>query len=147
NANLTAADLSGANLAGASLIRANLCATYLIGADLSGANLFGVDVDLSIVDSTVFAALDLSTVQGLESVRHYGPSTIGIDTIYKSKGQIPEIFLRNAGVPDPFIVHMKALVGAMSPIQFYSCFISYSSKDQDFAERLHADLQAKRVRT
>ncbi len=28
----------------------------------------------------------------------------------------------------------------------YSCFISYSSKDQDFAERLHADLQNKGVR-
>jgi hypothetical protein len=41
---------------------------------------------------------------------------------------------------------MKALVAAMSPIEFYSCFISYSSKDQEFAERLYADLQNKRVR-
>ena len=41
---------------------------------------------------------------------------------------------------------MKSLVAAMSPIEFYSCFISYSSKDQEFAERLHADLQAKGVR-
>ena len=41
---------------------------------------------------------------------------------------------------------MKALVGAMSPIQFYSCFISYSSADQNFAERLRADLQSKSVR-
>jgi TIR domain len=32
------------------------------------------------------------------------------------------------------------------PIQFYSCFISYSSKDQNFAERLHADLQNNGVR-
>ena len=32
------------------------------------------------------------------------------------------------------------------PIEFYSCFISYSTKDQEFAERLHADLQAKGVR-
>ncbi len=29
---------------------------------------------------------------------------------------------------------------------FYSCFISYSSKDQAFAERLYADLQANGVR-
>jgi len=28
----------------------------------------------------------------------------------------------------------------------YSCFISYSSNDQDFAERLHADIQNKGVR-
>jgi hypothetical protein len=50
-------------------------------------------------------------------------------------------------VPELFIVQMKALVGAMAPIQFYSCFISYSSADKEFAERLHADLQAKGVRT
>jgi hypothetical protein len=39
---------------------------------------------------------------------------------------------------------MRSLVG--KPIEFYSCFISYSSKDADFAKRLHADLQAQNVR-
>ena len=39
---------------------------------------------------------------------------------------------------------MHSLVG--KPIDYYSCFISYSSKDQAFAERLHADLQSKGVR-
>ncbi len=31
-------------------------------------------------------------------------------------------------------------------IQFYSCFISYSSKDQKFADRVNADLQNNSVR-
>ena len=39
---------------------------------------------------------------------------------------------------------MRSLVS--SPIDYYSCFISYSSKDQAFAERLYADLQSKGVR-
>jgi len=30
--------------------------------------------------------------------------------------------------------------------KFDSCFISHSSKDRSFAERLHADLQAKGIR-
>ena len=47
-------------------------------------------------------------------------------------------------MPEDFIVYMKSLVG--KPIEFYSCFISYSSKDEDFAQRLYADLQAKNVR-
>jgi hypothetical protein len=47
-------------------------------------------------------------------------------------------------VPEDFIVFMKSLVG--KPIGFYSCFISYSSKDQEFAERLHTDLRSKNVR-
>lgn len=31
------------------------------------------------------------------------------------------------------------------PMKRYTCFISYSSKDQKFAEKLHADLQARGV--
>jgi hypothetical protein len=39
----------------------------------------------------------------------------------------------------------QAVVGNQA-FQHYSCFISYSAKDQEFAERLHADLQNKGVR-
>ena len=39
---------------------------------------------------------------------------------------------------------MHSLVG--KPIDYYSCFISYSSKDEDFAKRLYADLQSHNVR-
>ena len=88
--------------------------------------------------------VDLSGAKGLETVEHGGPSTIGIDTIYKSRGKIPEVFLRGCGVPDEFIAYIGSMVGR--PIEFYSCFISYSTHDQEFAERLHADLQAKGVR-
>ena len=31
-------------------------------------------------------------------------------------------------------------------IQFYSCFISYSTRDEEFAKHLHSDLQNKGVR-
>ena len=76
-------------------------------------------------------------------MQHEYRSSIDIDTIYKSHGKIPEVFLRGCGVPDEFIAYIKSIPGA---IQFYSCFISYSTKDQEFAGRLHADLQAKAVR-
>jgi hypothetical protein len=76
-------------------------------------------------------------------VVHHGPSVISIDTIYFSHGHIPDIFLRGAGVPDPMIDYMHSLVESMNPIDYYSCFISYSSKDENFANRLYADLQAK----
>ena len=66
-------------------------------------------------------------------------------TIYKSKGKIPEAFLRGCGVPDSFITFRQSLVAA-NAIQYYSCFISYSTKDEDFARRLYADLQANNVR-
>jgi hypothetical protein len=93
---------------------------------------------------TVFANVDLSIVPRLETVSHDGPSTIGIDTLYRSRGNIPEAFLRGEGVPDEIITYAKSLVNR--PFEFYSCFISYSSTDQEFAERLHADLQNKGMR-
>ena len=47
-------------------------------------------------------------------------------------------------MPDNIIDYLPSLRD--NPIQFYSCFISYSARDQVFAERLHADLQNKGVR-
>src|SRR6516162_8378346 len=55
-----------------------------------------------------------------------------------------ELFLTNAGLPKEYIDFFRSRIG--QPIQFYSAFISYSTKDQDFAERLYADLRQKNVR-
>jgi hypothetical protein len=143
-ANLQEAKLNGADLRRAVLSGADLRRADLKWADLSGADLGEADLREAWLGWTVFGAVNLSDAKGLDSVTHRGPSTIGIDTIYRSRGRIPEAFLRGAGVPDEFILYMGSLVGR--PIEFYSCFISYSSKDQEFAERLHADLQAKGVR-
>jgi hypothetical protein len=92
----------------------------------------------------VLSGVDLSNSIGLDCVNHWGPSSVGIDTIYRSGGKIPEVFLRGCGVPENFIQYMSSLTA--KAFEYYSCFISYSSKDQDFAERLHADLQNKGVR-
>jgi TIR domain/Pentapeptide repeats (8 copies) len=138
-ANLSEARLVRADLSKASLRRANLS-----GANLSAADLTGTDLTMASISYTIFADNDLSDVKGLETVQHAGPCTIGIDTIYRSHGNIPPAFLRGAGVPDNFIEYMGSLTG--KALEFYSCFISYSTKDQEFADRLHADLQNKGVR-
>lgn len=148
---LSGADLTHAMLQGATLTSVNLSHVNLNHADLSYATiqspyLRGTDFTNSYWQGTRLAAADVSEAVGLGNVTHQTPSTIGIDTLFLSAGKIPEDFLRGCGVPEPFIVQLPALVAALEPIQFYSCFISYSSKDQQFAERLHADLQAKGVR-
>jgi hypothetical protein len=145
-ATLNSAELTWSNLNGAYLFEASFRGADLDRANLNNVYLDGTDFTHAHVGWTNFGSIDLSKAKGLETIRHTGPSTIGIDTIYKSKGEIPEIFLRGAGVPDSFITLIPSLITAMKPIQFYSCFISYSSLDQAFAERLHADLQAKGVR-
>jgi uncharacterized protein YjbI with pentapeptide repeats len=145
-ANLSGANLSYAGLSGADLSRASLSGANLNYANLSGGELIDTDFTNVSVGTTVFANVDFSTTEGLASVRHRGPSTIGIDTLYKSRGQIPEIFLRGCGVPDSFITQAKSLIGAEEGIQFYSCFISYSTQDDEFARRLHARLQQEHLR-
>jgi TIR domain-containing protein/pentapeptide repeat protein len=132
-------NVSGAIFYGAILRKANL-----VNAIFHGAKLRGADLTEAKMFDTVFRRVDLSEVKGLTEVAHVGPSTIGVDTIYRSKGQIPEVFLRGAGVPENFIAYMSSLTA--KAFEFYSCFISYSSKDHEFAERVHADLQNKGIR-
>ena len=40
----------------------------------------------------IFADVHLSFVKGLENVKHRGPSTIGINTIYRSRGRFRKDF-------------------------------------------------------
>ncbi|HLG15638.1 MAG TPA: toll/interleukin-1 receptor domain-containing protein [Blastocatellia bacterium] len=141
DADLTLADLSDATLRGANLCYAAFYATLFRRTQVADS-----DFTNARIESAVFADTDLSEVRGLESVRHRGPSEITVSTLYKSAGKIPEAFLRGCGVPDDFITFIPSLFSAEKAIQFYSCFISYSSKDQDFAERLHSDLQSKHIR-
>jgi hypothetical protein len=153
-ANLFSANLRGADLRGANLQQANLHAVNMAGASLIGTNLVSgqfeatnlerADLSGARLGYTVFLDTDLSTAQGLDAVKHGGPSHIGIDTVFKSKGKIPLGFLRGAGVPEIFITYLESLVSA--GIEFYSLFISYASADQAFAEKLHANLQDSGVR-
>ena len=133
-ANFYAAHLPGADLSGANLGVTNLTSTYLAEANLSRTRLI----------ATVFGQVDLRLVKGLDTVDHEGPSVIGIDTIIYSRGQIPEVFLKGAGVPETFITYARSLVN--NSIEYYTCFISYSSKDEDFAQHLYNDLQGNNVR-
>jgi hypothetical protein len=68
------------------------------------------------------------------------------DTIYQSGGKIPESFMIGCGLPQQFIDYIPSLIGAVEPFQYRSCFISYSTKDDDFAKRLHSRLRDAKVR-
>lgn len=161
NANLFAvnfflAALNGGNLANSHLSRADFENAFLVDVDFTAANLGSVNFNYahlsranftnSEIIYTIFADNDLSEVKGLDNVRHMGPSTIGIDTLYKSGGRIPESFLRGCGVPDEFIAYIPSLIGARQAIEYYSCFISYSSKDEEFARRLYSRMRDEHLR-
>src|ERR1035437_3252873 len=139
-ANIAYADLSCANLAGANLSSANLEATNLISATLTQTNFSGAQMS-----NTILGNVDLSEVLGLENVHHRGPSFIGIETLYKSQGKIPDKFLLDAGVPEEIIDIARSIRNG-PPIQWHSCFISYSTKDEEFARRLHSRMREANMR-
>ena len=143
-ANFESADLRAADLRNADLRFANLRDANLIGTTLDNADLSGSQMSSARCGYTTFGRNDLSNIDGLSAVRHVSPSTIGLDTIYRSGGRIPDSFLRGAGVPEDFLTYMKSLTAAA--LDFYSVFISYSTNDRVFAEGLHADLQVRGVR-
>ena len=153
-ANLSTTILGCANLENADLRRANLHETNLSGAkldrpDLRGvtfirANLRGADLSCAKCGLTSFSNVDLSLTKRLETVKHYFPSDIGLNTLYKSQGKIPGVFLRGCGVPENLIASLPSLME--QTIQYYSCFISYSHQDKSFARRLHDTLQGRDIR-
>ena len=153
-ADLHNADLRDANLSGAILIKVDFSEADLSGADLSKAalhkanfskaDLKNTNFTLSVILFSVFGNVDLSVAKGLDKIIHPAPSTIRLDTIYKSPGNIDEVFLKGTGVSDDFITHMHSLT--LKPSDFYSCFISYSHADKSFAKRLHDTLQGRGIR-
>ena len=148
-------DLRGTGFGGASGGSVEFLRCDLREADLSNCllgfarfidcQLTGANLDGAVFSSTIVSRVDLRGVDGLRGIVHRGPSTIGIDTLYSSAGDLPPELLRGAGVPEALVQAITRLFGP-GVDNFHSCFISYSSKDEEFATRLHRDLQARGVR-
>jgi TIR domain/Pentapeptide repeats (8 copies) len=132
--NLSHADMSAADLRAANLRYAILHKTNLEEANLGGAEFKG----------TIFADIDLSKTSGLNACFHLGASFIDVLTLYRSQGRHAEAFLLASGVPDQFISFSRSL--SKTEIPFYSAFISYDERDEEFAFRISVDLRAKGIR-
>jgi hypothetical protein len=173
--NIRWADLSGANLSGANLYqsefyksRLNNC--ELIGADVRGAKFHDADLSGSILSeanlyrcdfintqlsgatfsgaycgTTAFSNVDLSDVNGLDQIRHMGPSNVDLLTVSRSRHALPYAFLQAAGVPESIMDTLLGLSRSKDKQSYYSCFISYSHKDEPFAEKLYVTLKEKGV--
>ena len=168
NTDLIKADLTNADLANAILRDADLTEADLTVADLTNANLTNADLseatlaDTNLTDSilsdtilylTIFGNTDLSSVKNLDTVEHNARSTIGTDTLALtlrgSGGKFTDeqiVFFEGAGVPSTLLEYMPSILES-NPIQFYSCFISYSTGDEEFADKLNEDLKGKGITT
>ncbi len=135
-------DLSHAELNGVSLYRTNLSYAKLfksvISADFEDTILVGTDFSDTYLLGSGFINTDLGYVLNLTKARVFDHITLDHRTLLKS-GILPKSFYRSCGLPDLFVEYLSSLVADAMAIA--SCFISYSSKDEQFTTKLYADLQ------
>ena len=162
-ANLSYAKLRETDLRRSNLRRANLSQAQLNLANLTLANLIEVNFTETLFWETILARTSLGGAFGLKTCKHGGPSVIDQRTIRKS-GNLPIEFLRGCGLEDWQIELTKLNQPHLSsgkitdilykahdllvnnPVNYGSCFISYSSKDTKFAKKLYQDLQENGIR-
>lgn len=154
NADLSFANLQCANLRGADLTmsrlhftnfsHANLRESALGFADIRSADFAGARFEESWMEQASVTGCNLSKAIGLSHVLFEGPASIGVDTLLMSGKRVPKAFWREAGVPETLVTYVRSL--RMKRIQQYSCFISYSEKDAEFAGRLCRDLKKQGIR-
>jgi hypothetical protein len=143
NIDLTAARLHYANLSGVRLNGANFSGAGLINTDFCGANLTDTIWENAVLGFTFFGLTNLKSAKGLETCKHQMASCIDYHTIMASQ-PLPEAFLLGCGLSGTLIQFLPSI--SNNPIEFYSCFISYSSKDEEFARRLHERMRAAGLR-
>lgn len=95
---LTGVRLVGADLAGANLQGACLYKTELIGATLDSSNLSQADFTDAVLGYGSLQSVDLSTVEGLNSVTHVGPSAIDAHTAETLDHKLRRSFLAGCGI-------------------------------------------------
>src|SRR5439155_17521446 len=143
-ANLRDSDLTLTDFLQVDLHRANLASVDLVRTDLLQANLNEANIAEARLYRTNFADVSLANISGLELTRTMGPPTIDVATLERTAAELAHAdathvetvttFLDHAGVSKEYIEFFRSRIG--QPIQFYSAFISYSTKDQEFGDRL-----------
>jgi hypothetical protein len=148
-AKLIQVEAHNANFDRANMSEADLTEGVFNGASFRSTNLSGGKLHKAVfirssMAKTILSNIDLRNTMGLETITHFGPSSIGIDTMLKSESKISELFLRGCGIPEVFMNYTQSF--KTIPIEYYSCFISYNHQDKLFAKRLHDLLQKRGIR-
>ena len=139
SASLVDTDLSRADLRGVSFKGA-----FLNGTNFNRAQLAGADFTDAELSRTLLTDVDLSEVKGLDAVHHMTASEISLSTLTASHFKLSPSFLRRAGVSRGLIEDLAR--GQRFARRYETCFLSYSSKDRPFAEKLYASLEEAGVR-
>ncbi len=145
-ANFRAANLENVDFSSANLSKANFYGANLKGAVFLGSNLYRTIFREAIIGRTTFSNVELETWVGLEKVIHASPSSVGVECLYRAGNNLPIKFFEGVGLGGILIDYLPSLIQAGSPIQFHSCFVSYSHTDEAFARMLWERMRKQKIR-
>lgn len=142
--NFSQSFLDGASFRGATLLETRFDCAHLLDVDFSDADFAGAYFGAATLGGIKFIGVNLSEAVDLDKAYYAGPNIIDINTLVHSGGSIPDRFLRGSGVPEQIIAGIPSMFGSV-PMDFYSCFISYSHKDEEFCEQLYKSLRIEKL--
>lgn len=156
-------NFNDAVLKGVKFSNPDFSGSYFLKTVLDNVDFGTANLEKAAFAMTQFIDVNLVKAKNLDSCDHFYYSNLSLATL-KNNPNLPLKFLRGCGLSDTEIEFYKLysedltasevtdigykLIELRSKpgIQFYSCFISYSSKDEEFTRKLYDNLQNAGVR-
>ena len=127
------------NLEFVKLNRANLMGTIFVSVKFNSTNFFQADMFLASFNR----CSSLSKAKNLDQLFIEGNISIDNMTLRKCINHLPNKFLFGIGYTDDEIKYLRSMYSRS--ITYYSCFISYSHKDQEFTDTLVQKLRSENI--
>ena len=136
--------LINVNFGKSDLTNVNFKNAFLNGANFTDAILDRANFKNAELGRTLFLNTNLSDVKGLDETKNVTGSEISFSTLTKSSFQVSEKFMRNAGVSLGLIEDLRR--GKRIATKYSTCFLSYSSRNKEFAQKIYYSLLEAGVR-
>lgn len=160
NSCLFGSDLSNCNFKKSSFVNSDLTSCLLNGSKFIESIILGCNFLYTTLKETVFLDSLIKDVKNIDKCIHKGRSYIDGKS-FKLSRNLPESFLIGCGLADweyevykiydPEITLSESQktnnsiydLKKLQSEKFYSCFISYSSNDEEFASKVYTDISRK----
>ncbi|HEX8875302.1 MAG TPA: toll/interleukin-1 receptor domain-containing protein [Phycisphaerales bacterium] len=119
-------------------------ATFL-GALFRRCRFIGSQFRRVVLGETVFVLCDFERVDDLGEALHLAPSSFDTVSLNSVAAFAPAAFFQGCGIPLEAVDATQSRSSNSGPIRHHSCFISHSSRDDEFARALHRALTKRKL--
>ena len=162
NSLLNKTNLRRTTLDGANLTNASFCGANLYRVNFNRAQVNNTDLTGAKSKCTIYTCIDLCGFKCIDKIEHQAPSSVGVDTLEITRSSFQKryrrsshkqteiceqirMFLKQCGIEEDLL---KVFWDTSQEhfAKYHTVFISYSSRDRAFADKLYYSLQESSVR-